>query len=468
MQKVSAILLFLLLGCTKEEFVILGPDDKDTGSFTHGLTVMATNITDTEAEIIWAVSSDLKSDLLTFDIAINDSVIAYDLSNYSYTLTNLAPNSEYKVSVVAYDFQRNHVFATCSIHTMKSFLEDVIALNHDYEYFACQSAIETSDDGILIHAFISIQGYGYYNYLIKLDSQFSVEWEKNIGLVDENPVNALHQNVDESYLVILKKSAIKIDKSGNILWTFTFPAEYEIYEISTALDIDNDGNILMVGYSSKDLGEGYWRMKYFLILLTSEGNEIWHKYGGSYEQSIPHKMLKLDDDELIIFGIAYTQSTSSYWLLKLDIEGNFISEYLYPNNISGNDVPNTIIKHSSGLLLFGTAYGNFYGYENSIQRIIHVDFNGNIIWEKYNRLNLLDFHPTINSVGILNSSTFLVFSSDYEGISIVSIDTEGNVGLNIRVDNYPVSKLIKYTKDGKYAYISDEYIIILNSDGYIN
>ena len=89
-------LLFLFSGCTKEVYLTEEPESIE--NFPPGeFEVSVEKITDTSVKITWNLPADPENEKVAYDVAVNDSIIAYDLNETRRIISNLIPESTYSI-----------------------------------------------------------------------------------------------------------------------------------------------------------------------------------------------------------------------------------------------------------------------------------------------------------------------------------------------------------------------------------
>lgn len=467
------ILLILILGCTKKETIIEDPTQQDINFPPGNFIVTISNITDTQAKVSWTSSEDPESGSVIYDVVLGDSVVAYDLSN-NYVFENLQADSQYSISVIALDSLRNENIKTIEFHTLKSWIKNIISFELGYEGYNFKKAIETNDEGMLIYGRKTATPINP-DFLLKIDSGYEIEWKCEFNW--ESQVTSMLENSNGGYYILLDKFIVKIDEQGNELWERYFPDDYEIGQLD-GLTEDLEGNILIVGTSQRKWGNDTLSVEYFISKLSPNGIEIWNRFGGNTIKNRPKEIIIESNGNITVSGLAESTGAilfsgisywqSSFWLLKLDNEGQFLDEYIFPNAYNGGDnITQFLISYENDYLLFGTAF-NHIGYSSNLPRFMMIKNDGTVIWDNYYYLSSGNDSPVISDIDKIENEAYLILTRDYDGISISSINIEGELGIFVKCRNYPIGRLIKYDHDNNYVYVAASgQIFIFNHDGYV-
>ncbi len=166
----------------------------------------------------------------------------------------------------------------------------------------------------------------------------------------------------------------QINGQFNIEWEKTWNSPYNNWDRATHINIDNEGNIVVAGWSFKsDLNSSG---DIAVVKYSQDGNELWNqRYDiGSYDKVIG---LYFDADNNIIIGATGADSSNyypSFMIIKYDPEGNLISDkkaWLY---IGGNNVTGKADKlhrdNYNNLIIGGLVANNIWK--------IKFDLNGNV------------------------------------------------------------------------------------------
>jgi hypothetical protein len=216
-------------------------------------------------------------------------------------------------------------------------------------------------------------------WLIKVDDNGDIEWEKKYGdTISDNGYDVKH-TFDGGYVIVGNtKDAfgrtdtylIKVDSQGNEEWSKTYGGNEfdEGYSVQQTID----GGYAIAGYTSS-FGSG--GNDFYLIKVDSQGNEEWsNSYGGS-NLEISYSMQQTFDGGYAIAG--YTSSFGSggndFYLIKVDSQGN--EEWSKTYGGSGSDVGRSIQQTSEGYIISGFSYS--FGLGRTDAYVIKIDSQGN-------------------------------------------------------------------------------------------
>jgi hypothetical protein len=190
------------------------------------------------------------------------------------------------------------------------------------------SVVETND-GYLIAGYTRSKGDAYcYVYLLKIDLNGVVRWEKTVGGGDDACGNYIEKTKDGGFVIIgftKNLSAglddiylIKLDAGGNVSWEKIFGAGDE--DKGFCVRQTPDGGYIVSGLTRNN-GAGY--SDFYLAKLDDIGNKMWEKRYGENGNEAGNSVWRTPDSGYIVAG--YTGSRGGYtdvYLVKTDYKGN--------------------------------------------------------------------------------------------------------------------------------------------------
>lgn len=175
----------------------------------------------------------------------------------------------------------------------------------------------------------------------------SIEWQKSLGgTIDDNARasvftsdggciiageafsnngNVSGNHGSDDYWVI------DLDKNGNLLWQKCYGGTS--VEWANSIKATNTNEYIIVGKTFSNDGDvtgNNGRADYWILIITQSGSIVWEKtYGGS-ESDIPHSIDILDNSDLAITGMSWSEDGdvtahhgckdySDYWTVKLSL-----------------------------------------------------------------------------------------------------------------------------------------------------
>jgi len=271
-----------------------------------------------------------------------------------------------------------------------------------FQWFAPDSLVQTSDGGYTILGawFTDINTYESTPALLKTDSEGNIISVRNFssymgqGLLptSDGGFTLLNQKYAKSRY---STSIVKIDSNGALQWNSTFNGLGNFSSINSMIQT-SDGGYALAGSTSFNGTNDTPNLYYWLVKTDSHGNLLWNsRYGNGPERVNTNEtqnpsaseglnrhvfghnqglsVTETFDGGFVIAGIVYPlgnysiyDSISDVFLVKTDSQGNME----WNQTLDGFDA-SPIIQTSDG----GVAIA-------ALERIVKIDANGNVQWEK--------------------------------------------------------------------------------------
>ncbi|MBT9130554.1 MAG: hypothetical protein DDT41_00840 [candidate division WS2 bacterium] len=251
---------------------------------------------------------------------------------------------------------------------------------------SASSIQQTTDGGYIVAGYTSPLRSGGDIYILKLDSQGGVIWEKTYGGEGGGVVHSIQQTLDGGYIVAGETLSfrtrvniylLKLDSQGGVIWEKTYGGEGD--DRAYSIQQTSDGGYIVAGYTWP-LGGGI-RTDIYLLKLDSQGKVIWEKtYGGKYDD-VAHSIQQTQDGGYIVAG--YTSPLGSggdIYLLKLDSQGKVIWEKTYGGEADewAYSIQQTL---DGGYIVAGFKF-IYFGVSKKDVYLLKLDSQGKVIWEK--------------------------------------------------------------------------------------
>ena len=214
---------------------------------------------------------------------------------------------------------------------------------------------------------------------------------------------------------------VKIDEEGTILWEKTYgtaKANVGLYGDQTT-----DEGFALAGYTIP----AHRNDKDFWLLKTDEnGDSLWSKsYGDSLNQMV-NNFQQTSDDGFILVGETWGGTTNNDILvLKTDSHG--IEEWRCTIVESRNDQAYAIKETEDGYILIGTTTS--IGAGNKDIWVIKLDESGTVAWQKTYGGDALEygFDVVPTSEGYVFTGSTSSYGTEFYDIWILKVDLNGDV-----------------------------------------
>jgi predicted secreted protein len=219
--------------------------------------------------------------------------------------------------------------------------------------------IKTGDGGYLLAGYTTTSGVaGRQILLVKTDSNGNMIWNQTFGGSGDNVANAVIQTSDGGYAVAGSTDAagaggndfylIKVNADGSMEWSGTYGGVGDDYAYS--LDQSSDGGYLLAGYSYS-FSDGY--DNFWLVKTDSNGNLMWNQTYDGGSDSEASALIQTSDEGYAVAGSIQSSSGEAEWLVKTDASGNPQWNQTYA--ASGDNYATSLIQTSDG----GYALGGY-------------------------------------------------------------------------------------------------------------
>jgi hypothetical protein len=173
-------------------------------------------------------------------------------------------------------------------------------------------------------------GAGSYDAcLIKTDANGDTVWTRTFGDTLDDEGSSVEQTLDGGYVIVGYTSSsgsglrdvclIKIDASGDTLWTKTYGGSQE--DGGCSVQQTTDSGYIVTGWT-ESFGVG--RENIYLIKTDASGDTLWTRTYGGTDWAEGYSVQQTADGGCIIAGSAYSYGAGGYnvYLIKTDSLGN--------------------------------------------------------------------------------------------------------------------------------------------------
>jgi uncharacterized delta-60 repeat protein len=311
------------------------------------------------------------------------------------------------------------------------------------------SVVQSSDGSYVVAGYTTSFGAGGADmYVVKLGSGGNVQWTKTIGGSDDDFANSVIQSSDGGYVIAgytqsfgaggYDMYVVKLDSNGNVVWTKTIGGSNS--DVANSIVQSSDGGYVVAG---ETLSFGASGRDIYVVKLDSSGNIVWTKtIGGSWDD-FANSVIQSSDGGYVIAG--YTQSFGAGWddiyVVKLDSSGNV--QWTKTIGGSADDEAWSIIQSSDGGYVvagrtnsFGAVYKDIY--------VVKLDSSGNVQWTKTIGGSADDEAWSIiqsSDGGYVVAGYTYSFGAVYKDIYVVKMGSLGDTCWSQGITNYVVSSV---------------------------
>lgn len=263
----------------------------------------------------------------------------------------------------------------------------------------------------------------FFTHLAFCQGNLFKQWDKRYGGLETDPFDAIVQ-VDNGYLLgggSYSEFAggdktqnnwgtgsnfwvVRIDSNGVKLWDKRYGNSDGISSVYT-IEKCSDGCYLLAGSvgataDGDKTQQGWGGGDFWLIKIDSNGNKVWDKRFGGFNNDYITSCVELNNKDILIAGMISSGiggdvstpshgngATDDLWVLKLDSIGNIIWEKRFGGDAQETS-PGIIALNDSSYILSGGSYSNISGERTAPRKgsadiwVLKLDGNGNKIWDK--------------------------------------------------------------------------------------
>ncbi len=289
-----------------------------------------------------------------------------------------------------------------------------------------QTVIQTSDGGYAIVGYaMSSDGDGsnnegfHDNWILKLDSAGTIEWERSFGFAGHDHSYDIVQTDDGGFFFVgfldvvasrgeggeskgnsLTRHGVgefwgtKLDAQGNLQWRRYFGGTNN--DRAHAVALATDGGYVLSGFSESDdadisLTKGSY--DFWVIRLDAAGELVWERTFGGSGIDISYDIANTDDGAFLISGNTFSSDTdvlenngeSDIWIIKIDDEGRLMWQAGYGGQKF--DAAQSVNSFGEGNFIVS---GNTRSSDGDISKnagqndmwVVLADANGQLLWQQ--------------------------------------------------------------------------------------
>jgi uncharacterized delta-60 repeat protein len=245
---------------------------------------------------------------------------------------------------------------------------------------------QTSDGGYIVAGHTQSFGAGYYDlWLLKLNSDGTISWHKTYGGAGHDIATSIQQTSDGGYIVAGETRSfgaggfdfwvLKLNSDGSVAWQKRYGGAKD--DRACSIQQTSDGGYIVAGYT-ESFGAGgcdFWVLK-----LNSDGTVSWQRtYGGAFTD-YARSIQQTSDGGYIVAGGTFSLNTEGdFWVLKLNSDGTVSWQKRYGG--AERDLAFSIQQTSDGGYIvsgwttsFGANSGDFW--------VLKLASHGTITWQK--------------------------------------------------------------------------------------
>jgi uncharacterized delta-60 repeat protein len=311
-----------------------------------------------------------------------------------------------------------------------------------------RSIQQTKDGGFIVTGPTNSFGSGANDvWVLKLENDGDIEWEKTYGGTKADVSHAIEQTFDGGYIVAGHTKSFgsggqdhfvfKLNSTGGIEWQKAYGGSGN--DVLRFVKQVSDGGYVAAGFTHSFGTRG----DIMVIKLDSDGNMEWDRRFGGNKFEEPSTILEVADGYIILEQTASFSGSTDGWIFKVGLAG----EIDWQKRIGGkgfDELSSAQPTLDGGFIVAGETRS--FGISAEDFWVLKFDSDANIEWEKRYGGSKIE---EAESVAIAADGGYIVagitktFSSGLRDIWLVKLDSAGNIdgcgsGVNVRSTNASV------------------------------
>ena len=368
------------------------------------------------------------------------------------------------------------------------------------------SIMQTGDGGFFISGTgrstdgdITAENSGYW--IIKTDPAGSILWQKSFGFPWTCELTSADLTTDGGYIVAgftysgdgvpgshggADYWVIKVDSEGSVQWEKAYGGSAS--DAATSVKQTTDGGYIIAGRSESNDGDvsgNHGFEDYWVVKTDSSGEIQWQKsYGGSEDDgsyndfqmknySISPAIQQTSEGGYIIAGssasnngdVSGNHGSMDYWVVKTDVTGNIQWQKCYGGSFA--DYARSIQQTSDGgFIIAGYSRVGVNDLGREHYHIFKTDMAGEVEWDKvFDKI-----YSVANSVCQTNDGNYIIAGTSQFQFGIIKTCFPDPLAIDISAVNYCTSTTLTAT-NGFASYLwntgeTTQSILVTNGGAY--
>ncbi|HPP17307.1 MAG TPA: Ig-like domain-containing protein [Fervidobacterium sp.] len=350
-----------------------------------------------------------------------------------------------------------------------------------------RSVKQTTDGGYIVAGSTASFGAGGYDvYILKLDSNENLVWQKTFGGNGNDEAYSIQQTTDGGYIVAGDTSSFgnggydvyiqKLNSNGTLIWQKTFGGNS--FDEAYSIQQTTDGGYIVAGYTHS-FGAFYGDA--YVLKLNSDGSLAWQKTFDRNGDDWANSVQETIDGGYIVAGCTYPFKDFDVYILKLNSDGSLAWQETFVGDV-GNDEAYSIQQTTDGGYIVA-GYTHSFGAGCYDAYILKLNSDGSLAWQNAYGGSGYDYACSIQQTtdgGYIVAGHTGSFGAGYEDVYVLKLNSDGSLTWQKTFggSNYDEAYAVELTADGGYivagytrsfgAVNYDAYILKLDSNGELH
>ena len=380
-------------------------DDGKGNTFEQNFTIRITDVNDVPTFISLSSSVIQENNVVNALIGQLTTTDADAGDSHTYTLVsggrdfNIVGNNLRASQVFDYETKNSYLI---TIRTQDSGgatyeqnftirIQDVVGFLIDKTFGGtqndvAQSIISDGAGGHIIAGGTLSKGAGSSDmWLVKVDGSGNLIWDKTFGgggidwayeVISDGSGGYVLAGATDGTMNREDMSLVKVDGSGNLIWSKTFGGSG--FDWAYSIISDGSGGYVLAGITGS---KGAGNSDMWLVKVDGSGNLIWDKTFGGSSSDWAYDIISDGSGGYVLAGVTGSKGagSSDMWLVKVDGSGNLIWDKTFGGS-DDEEARSVVSDGAGGYVLAGWTRSKGAGRRD--MWLVKVDGSGNLIWDK--------------------------------------------------------------------------------------
>jgi uncharacterized delta-60 repeat protein len=370
----------------------------------------------------------------------NDGVKIATVTAASYSHTGLSADIQYCYTVSALNARGSESLQSsesCATTSPAAFSKTFVGTIGEINVNSIQ---QTTDGGYILAGEADSFGAGRSDFFVlKLNPDGTVAWQKTYGGTSSDMANSIQQTTDGGYIVAGRSSSfgaggtdawvLKLNPDGTVAWQKTYGETGT--DMANSIQQTSDGGYIVAGRSSS-FGAGV--NDAWVLRLNPDGSVAWQMTYGDTGHDYANSVQQTSDGGYIVAGYSYSFGAGGgdAWVLKLDPDGTVAWQKTYGG--TGWDPAWSVQQTSDGGYIVA-GWTNSFGAGGYDAWVLKLNPDGTVAWQKTYGPSWDDWvnYVTQTMDGFIMAGSTCPFSGSCD-LWVLKVNADGDIGCGMSED----------------------------------
>jgi uncharacterized delta-60 repeat protein len=254
---------------------------------------------------------------------------------------------------------------------------------------SAHSIEQTADGGYVVSGHTDSFGAGDSDFwVLKLKGDGTISWQKAYGGAGEDWPSSIQQTSDGGYIVAGATQSfgagwwdswiLKLNSDGTVCWQKRYGGTYG--DSASSIQQTGDGGYIVAGFT-ESFGAGSW-CDFWVLKLNGDGTVAWQKRYGGADDDQAYSIQQTSDGGYIVAGCTSSFDADwwgDFWVLNLNSDGTILWQKRY-GGAQGDSASSILQTRDGGYIVAGTTQS--FGARSEDFWVLKLNSNGSVAWQK--------------------------------------------------------------------------------------